>query len=158
MGCETTIDVANLETQVTSVGPIEASSLVQLDDDTQGFSQVRIGYSLRDYEGDDASIQVEICEVGEDSNCGIPFRGFGGDGLSRLPTIPVDTDVPHIYEWAPGCGRIVGLERVETSLDISYFARISIAGGEGEPVESPEFLLSDLGFDAETEIPCSREI
>lgn len=157
MGCETTIDVDNVPTRVTSVGPIEASSLVQIDDQSTAFSQVRIGYTLRDFEGDDASIEIEICEEADDSNCGAPFRGYGGDGVTRLPTIPFDTDVPHYFEWEVGCGRLVGTELVETEPTVSYVALIRVAGSGEQPVRSPAFRLEDLGFEPDGEIPCSRE-
>ncbi len=158
MACETTIDVGNLPTRVTAVGPVEASSLVQFEDGTQGFSQVRIGYALRDFEGDDASVEIEICEEGDESTCGTPFRGFGGDGLSRLPTIPVDTDVAHRYEWEAGCGRIVTLAETDTRYDTNYVARIRVAGTNQEPLQSPSFTLQELGFDPEGQLPCSRDM
>lgn len=150
VGCEETIEVGNLDAEVTTIGPIEASGFVQFDEETQGFSQVRIRYTLRDYEGDDVAVSVEVCEEDAPDTCGAPFRGYGGDGVSRVPTAPFDSDVPHVFEWIAGCGRIVGDSVEPTDIEASYIARVRVRGTSGAPIVSQPFRLGDMGFEQDT--------
>lgn len=129
LSCSETINVPDQPVEVTSVGPIELST-----------ANVLVHYTLKDFEGDDAEITVEICEG---SSCGVAFEGAGSDGTLRVPTVPRDTDVPHIFSWDIGCGLWRNDERVGVDITAEYTVVVTPLGGE--PFESEAFILEDLG-------------
>lgn len=129
-GCSTSIDVGDTPPQVTQLGPLELIG-----------DELRVHYALRDFEGDDATIVVEICE---EDVCGIAFEGRNSDGTQRVPTALFDTDVPHVFVWNLGCGMLVGTEVMAADAEAEYRVRITPEGGEG--VESHVFKLSELGL------------
>lgn len=137
--CSTSIDVGDTPAQVTQIGPVELVG-----------TELRIHYALRDYEGDDAQIVVEVCE---EDVCGVAFEGTGSDGTQRVPTVLADTDVPHVFVWNLGCGILVGTELVAVDAEAEYVVRITPEGGE--PAESHVFKLADLGLPAMFAMECN---
>ena len=155
-GCDTIVDVSNLPARVTGVGPLEPA----LEVDVAGQvvpSQLRISYTLRDYEGDDARIWVRVCEVDADgvaSACGVAVEGNFSDGTARVPTAPFDTDVVHQFRWEVGCGLIFEGDRIPAVYDTDYVVQIAIANSDEPPVESAPFQLVNYGFDPDVELSC----
>ncbi len=129
LSCSETIDVPDTPVEVTSIGPIELAA-----------SNVVVNYTLKDFEGDDAEITVEICDG---ASCGVAFEGSGSDGTLRVPTVPRDTDVPHVFTWDIGCGLWLNDERVGVDIAAEYTVVITPFGGE--PFESEVFVLEELG-------------
>lgn len=137
--CTTTIDVADTPPEVTQIGPFSINA-----------DQLSVEYAIRDLEGDDARLLVEICAI----DCGIAFEGPDSDGTQRVTTAPFDTDVPHIFVWDLNCGMLSGTEVVAVDATTDYRIRITPEGGE--PVESSTFRLSDLGLSESFTPVCSR--
>lgn len=133
-GCVRDIEVENQEAIITSVGPLEIDAR----------SNVVVLYTIRDAEGDDEDVRVEICEAPED-DCGTAVEGLGGDPTQRVPTVPQGTDVLHEFRWNPWCGRYVGTDRVTTELATEYVAAVRVLRSETPPVVSSPFTLEGLG-------------
>ena len=113
---------------------------------------VSIGYQIRDIDGDDQQVTVEICEAGggdgggvaEDS-CGFAIRG-GGDGGEWVPTDPHGGVAAHVFRWRFGCGRILPTgQRAVPTLQEPLVARVTLPG-TAEARISETFSLEDLGF------------
>jgi len=137
--CTTTIDVADTPPEITRIGPLS----IQGD-------QLVVEYSIRDLEGDDARILVEVCTT----TCGVAFEGANSDGTQRVTTAPFDSDVPHIFVWDLNCGSLVGTEIVAIDADAEYRVRITPVGGD--PAETSTFRLSELGLPSSFTPVCSR--
>ncbi len=133
-GCVREIDIENRDARITSIGPLG------LDD----ADNVIVQYTIRDPEGDDQDLQIEICTApGE--QCGFAAEGIGGDPTSRVPTVPAGTDVTHEFRWAPWCDRWRGTERIPSEPDQEYVVGITVLTGSASPVYSEPFTLTDLG-------------
>ncbi|MEZ4460190.1 MAG: hypothetical protein R3E66_10785 [bacterium] len=137
LGCDETIDVDNSPAQVTAVGGITSVGSPP--------TAVDVEYTLRDLEGDDTDVLVQICD--ESDVCGAAWQSAGGDGTARVTTVPFDTDVPHIFRWNPSCGRVVGSSVQASGLDDSLRFRIQVAESTSS-LESVPFTLRELGFAA----------
>ena len=137
--CTTTIDVADTPPEITRIGPLS----VQGD-------RLLVEYAIRDLEGDDAEILVEVCAT----ECGTAFEGLNSDGTQRVTTAPFDTDVPHVFVWDLNCGSLVGTDVVAVAAETEYLIRITPVGGDS--VESSTFRLSDLGLPSSFSPVCSR--
>ena len=110
-------------------------------------------YTLRDEEGDDQKIRVEVCHD-DGTQCGFPIEGRGSDGTIHIPTMRFSQDTQHLFRWDIGCGRIVGDQIQETSLSQDYQIRILIRG-TGSTLQTETFRLDDNP--SATSLPtCSR--
>lgn len=136
-GCAREITIENQEGHVSSIGPIELDEA----------ANVIVHYTLRDPEGDDQDIRVDVCSA-PDEDCGIAVEGLGGDSTTRLPTVPAATDVPHEFRWAQRCGRWQGQDLVESKLDRSYVVGITVTNSPTGTVYSEPFTLNALGATA----------
>ena len=107
---------------------------------------VAIGYRIRDEDGDDQQVTVEICEAHDRTSCGFAFRG-GGDGGEWVPTDPFGGAATHVYHWRFGCGWLLPAsgERRLPELTESLVARVSLPGTEEARTSEP-FSLQDLGL------------
>ncbi len=158
VGCDTIVEVENLPSRVTSVGPINARGNVQ-DGGTSSPTQLQLLYTIRDYEGDDARLSFELCEGepnDEGSNCFTAVQGNLSDGTARVPTAPYDTDVPHQFRWEVGCGVVDGDARRPVEVDVEHLFRVSVAGQEDSGVTSNTFTLEDFGFTDQVELDCTQ--
>lgn len=133
-GCAREIDIENQDASVTSIGPIDLNSA----------GNVVVPFTVRDHEGDDQTVLVQICDA-PDEGCGTAVVAPGSDPLDRLPTVPRRTDVLHEFRWDVWCGRWFGQELEPSDLDSEYVVRIEVITGEAEPVYSEPFSLSGLG-------------
>lgn len=109
---------------------------------------VALDFTLRDDEGDDQDLRVEICEgtSSEDaSRCGFPFQGPGSDGVDFVPTAPAGQVIPHRFVWDVGCGRVGAGEVFASALDASYVARVTVLDDNGASKVSAPFTLTELG-------------
>ncbi|MFP4599811.1 MAG: hypothetical protein ACLFVJ_16250, partial [Persicimonas sp.] len=119
---------------------------------------VSIPYLVRDREGDDQQIRVEICEWDGEraSACGSAVQGPGGDGTAFVPTTPAGSCVLHVFHWDVGCGRFVPANggspqrEILEDVDQQLVARISVVGADTPPAITEPFALSEeeLGFNA----------
>jgi len=136
--CADSLEPGNLDATVTAVGPIAL--------DAQ--NRILITYALRDLEGDDQNITLEICEKYA-TKCGTPNpKGKNSGSLKSLPTLPAHTDVTHTFSVDTACGRIVDNITVAFNLTTPYIVRIQVKGSDNF-LTSPEFTLgSDLGLTA----------
>ncbi len=116
-----------------------------------------IPYLIKDREGDDQRINVELCEWNgsEAVNCGVASQAAGGDGTSFVPTTPADTCILHVFYWDVGCGRFVGTDDGANpqqafieSVDQELVARVSVVGSEEEPSRTEPFTLEGIGFES----------
>lgn len=132
------VDQHNFDASVTSVGPV-----------TNGERAVMVDYALRDHEGDDQTVDVDICEStdGEPEACGDAVQGIGGDGTETVPTVPRGDSVTHRFAWAAGCGRVVDGSCTETDVSTTYVARVSLEDVDDAATSAPFSLGEDLGFD-----------
>ncbi|MBA2663244.1 MAG: hypothetical protein H0U74_13205 [Bradymonadaceae bacterium] len=136
-GCADRVEVGNLTAEITAIGPIA------IDDD----GRLAIAYALRDDEGDDQDVIIEICEApGE--RCGEPDpRGnHGGHTTTNLPTRPARTDVGHVFRWDLGCGRVIDNSTVAFELGRPYRVRITIIDGGNERSSTNFTLGEELGL------------
>lgn len=129
----------NFPPTLTSIGPIDRAG-----------DQVTVDFSLRDAEGDDVTVRARVCESTDQGEAGEtcfrPAEGTASDGISLLPTTPKDTDVPHRFAWAVGCG--LGNGGCESpSLGTEYVVRLITDDGN-EQITSAVFTLGDIGFEA----------
>lgn len=139
-GCSETIDIDNAEAQITSVGALDMVT-------ESGVPRyLDVAYSVRDFEGDDVDIVVEVCDA-DGTSCGVAWQGPGGDGTFRVITEPYDTDVAHVFRWDVACGLVIADARADADLSKSSVFRISIQGADRH-LDSMPFALSDLGFTA----------
>lgn len=138
--CSETIDIDNADARITSVGALDVVNA----DGAPRF--VDVNYSVRDFEGDDVDVIVEVCQA-DGSDCGVAWQGAGADGTFRVITQPYDTDVPHVFRWDVGCGLVIGEARTDADPAASLIFRISVAE-TGIALDSMPFSLSDLGFAA----------
>lgn len=136
IACDEAIDIDNLDAQITSVGAVRAA----------GATEVDVDYTIRDYEGDDVNVIVEICD---DTECGVAWQGDGADGTYRVTTTPFDSDVPHVFRWLVRCGR-VGAPQVDATTPV--FFRLHVEGTEST-LDSQPFLLQGLGVSATIDCP-----
>lgn len=136
--CGDSLEQGNLEANITAVGPIAL--------DAQ--NRIFITYALRDLEGDDQDITLEICEK-DAQKCGTPNpKGKNSGSLKHLPTLPANTDVTHTFSFDTACGRIVDDKTVPFTLNTPYIVRVQINDTE-KSLTSPEFTLTaDLGLTA----------
>lgn len=128
----------NFPPTLTSIGPIDKDG-----------DQVTVDFSLRDAEGDDVTVRARLCEATSEGEvgdtCYTPAEGTASDGISLLPTTPKDTDVPHRFAWAVGCG--LGNGGCESpSVETSYVMRLTTDDGN-EQITSAVFTLGDIGFE-----------
>lgn len=137
LGCgEETIEEGTAPA-LTSIGPLEVRG-----------HAVDIYWTVRDDDGDDVDIAVFICR---DQNCGAAIQARGGDGTSRLPTVPAGQDILHLFAWNYDCdagvagGYFDGTNRVGAQTDLVYRVRI-VLETTGEELESMNFTLEDLGI------------
>ena len=132
------VDQFNNPAEITAVGPVSFDG-----------TEVLIDYTLRDQEGDDQSLSVEICAGDESSQktCPTPVQGTGGDGIDLVPTVPRATDAEHRFAWAVGCGRVDGDSCVDSKTNTEYTVRLSVDGTD-EQASSEPFTLEDLSADA----------
>lgn len=137
LGCGETIEVDDRPAQVTGV---DAALAVELAGQPQF---VEVTYTLRDYEGDDIDLEVEVCDAS--NTCGVAWQAPGADGTYRLPTEPFDTDVTHVFRWDVGCGRVLGGAVEGVNLTDELRLKISVLDGESS-AETPVFSLETLGF------------
>ncbi len=136
--CADSLEQSNLDATVTAVGPIAL--------DAQ--NRIFITYALRDLEGDDQNITLQICEK-DAKQCGTPNPKAKNTGsLKSLPTLPAQTDVTHTFSFDTACGRIVDTKNVAFSLTTPYIVRIQVQDSENH-LDSAEFTLgADLGLTA----------
>ncbi len=115
-GCFDAYTVENLEPTITSIDP------AYNDDET-----LRIDFTLNDFEGDDAAVIFEICEIDE-TNCGFgELDRSRSDPLARLQTIPKKTHVAHTIVWDFSCGRINSEgTRIPSDAQVEYVAKLTI--------------------------------
>ena len=106
-------------------------------------SEVDVEYSLRELEGDDTDVLVQVCDASD--VCGAAWQGPGRDGTSRVTTVPFDTDVPHIFRWNPSCGRVVGSGLESVGLDDSLRFRVQVVDS-ASGLDSATFTLREMGF------------
>lgn len=135
-GCgDQPLETSNRTARITSVGPVELDERF-----------VEIQYTLRDREGDDQNVDVEICPAASegDRDCMTPVQGLGGDGTERLPTVPKDTDVPHRYAWRVGCGLVDGEQCRTVDLQTAYVARVTLGNADRSETSAPFTLSDDL--------------
>lgn len=134
-GCVRDVETLDEPAVVTSIGPIT----------TGADGNVVVSYTLRDFEGDDQTVRIEICDAdGED--CGPAVQAPGGDPTTRVPTIPENTDVLHTFHWNPWCGRYVGADLTASQIDAEYIVSIEVADTETGPVTSEPFTLESVGL------------
>jgi hypothetical protein len=135
LGCgDQPLETQNRKAHVTSVGPVEPNERF-----------VEIQYTLRDREGDDQRVDVQICPADQvPGGCLAPVQGLGGDGTNRLPTVPEATDVPHRFSWRAGCGLVDGNQCQSADLQTSYVARIKVTGTNRSETSEPFTLGNDL--------------
>jgi hypothetical protein len=116
-----------------------------------------IPYLLRDREGDDQRIKVELCEWdgSEAVSCGVAVQSAGGDGTSFVPTTPAGTCILHVFYWDVGCGRFVATDNGGTpqkvfidGVDQALVAQVSVIGSEEEPTQTEPFTLEGIGFES----------
>jgi hypothetical protein len=138
--CSETIDIDNADARITSVGALDVVT------ENGAPRYVDVTYSVRDFEGDDVDVIVEICNAAGTS-CGVAWQGAGGDGTFRVITQPYDTDVPHVFRWDAACGSVVADARTDAELGASSIFRISVQDGDTH-LDSMPFSLADLGFAA----------
>ena len=134
-GCVREIDTLDEPAEVTSVGPIA----------TDDADNVVVSYTLRDFEGDDQTVRVEVCTV-DGEECGPAVQAPGGDPTTRVPTVPENTDVLHTFHWNPWCGRYVETDLVGSEIDAQYIVSIEVLGTETGPVTSEPFTLESVGL------------
>lgn len=135
--CQTAVDVENTTAQVTSVSDVRVVALA-------GIAQyVEVDYTLRDREGDDVDVIVEVCDASD--VCGVAWQAPGADGTYRVTTEPFDTDVPHVFRWDAGCGRVLDGASAALALGDELTLRVSVEGSD-EGLSSPVFALERLGF------------
>lgn len=135
--CQTAVDVENTVGQVTSVSNVRVV-------DVSGLAEfVEVDYTVRDREGDDLDVLVEVCDAMD--VCGVAWQAPGADGTYRVTTEPFDTDVPHVFRWDTGCGRVLNGASEVVALNDALTLRISVEGGETS-MASPAFTLEQLGF------------
>ncbi|MFW5966913.1 MAG: hypothetical protein ACOCV2_05310 [Persicimonas sp.] len=122
---------------------------------------VAIPYLIRDREGDDQRIRVEICTAddGEVDECGTAVRASGDDGTFFVPTTPAGACVLHVFYWDVGCGRFVTDDetperRLIEDVDQPLVARVSVVDSDDDPVETRSFALSDDDLDFDTAPAC----
>lgn len=130
---EPNVSQYNRPPNLTSIGPISFDG-----------NSVLVEYTLRDREGDDQSIEVDVCERSPDSPdvCGTPAEGAASDGRNFLPTVPRGEDVEHRFAWNVGCGRVWGGSCLETELDASYGFRIRLKRHD-QTIDSESFRLGE---------------
>lgn len=139
LGCGEIIEVDDRPAQVTGA---EAALGVEVSGELRF---VDVVYTLRDYEGDDVDLNVQVCDAG--GRCGAAWQAPGGDGTYRVPTEPFDTDVPHVFRWDVGCGRAVGASVEGVGLTDELRLKIGVVGSDSS-AETPVFTLETLGFEA----------
>lgn len=137
--CVREVDIENARGEITSIGALA------MDD----AHNVVIPFTVRDLEGDDQAVAVDICDAPGD-NCGVAFHG-GGDPLDRLPTIPKNSDVLHEFHWAAGCGRYLDDGFVPQALDDEFVVALYVLPSDGDAVYSEPTSLAALGA---AEISC----
>lgn len=136
--CVREVTIENARAEVTSVGPLADSD-----------GNVLIYFTLRDLEGDDQAVGVDICDA-PGVRCGVAFLA-GGDALDRLPTIPKDSDVLHETHWHPGCGRYIDDDFVAQSPADDFVVAVYTLPSDGDAVYSEPTSLAALGVTAN---PC----
>ena len=136
--CSETIDIGNADARITSVGALDVVS------ESGAPRYVDVTYSVRDFEGDDVDVIVEICRA-DGTACGVAWQGPGADGTFRVITEPYDTDVPHVFRWDAACGAVIADARVDAELGVSSLFRVSVLGADTH-LDSLPFSLTDLGF------------
>jgi hypothetical protein len=114
-------------------------------------------YLIKDIEGDDQAIKVEICQWDgqEATACGVAVQARGGDGSTFIPTTPAGSCILHLFYWDVGCGRFVGTDggaspsrAMIDSVDDQLVARVSVVGSDEAPRQTEPFSLADIGFDS----------
>lgn len=135
-GCVREIDIENQPATITSVGALS------LDDR----ANVVVPYTLRDLEGDDQIVAIDICD-GPDDTCGIAEEATGSTPLDRVPTVPKDSDVLHEFVWQPWCGRWVDQQLETLDVDDEFVVRVTVLPSNDDPVYSEPTSLTALGAD-----------
>ncbi len=133
-GCVREVEIENQPAEVTSVGALSVDAN----------QNVIIGFSIRDFEGDDQLISVDICDAPGD-NCGVAEVAVGGDPLDRVPAVPKNTDVFHEFRWAAWCGRWLDQELVPSAPDDEFVVAVSVLPSMSDPVYSEPSSLAALG-------------
>ena len=135
LGCIREVDIENRDAEVTSVGPLAPTDTTEA---------VVVTFTIRDFEGDDQNVSIQICD-GPDDNCGTAAEAAGGDPLSRVTAVPRDTDVEHEFHWDASCGRWVGGELEAMGADQEFVVAVSLLPSQSEPVYSAPTTLAELG-------------
>jgi hypothetical protein len=149
-----TTDAGLSDTGVPDAGaqPAASGAMISRSDDS-----AVIPYLLRDPEGDDQSIKVELCQWDgqEASQCGVAVQGRGGDGSNFVPTTPAGACILHVFYWDVGCGRFVGTDNggspsraMIESVDQQLVARVSVVGSDEAPMQTEPFSLEEIGFES----------
>ncbi len=139
-GCSEELTQEDTPPRITGVGPLEAA-----DDRT-----VLVPYSITDLEGDDATLEVLVCQG---NSCAPAVQGVGGDGVARVPTIPATPDegsASHVFAWDVACATIDAStgDFVPVAVDSPFTIAFRVIGSDADPVSSPESTLQSLGFDS----------
>ena len=135
-GCLDAFTVENLDPIITSIDPVYNDA-----------GNLRIDFTVNDFEGDDTSIIFEICEGGG-VNCGFaeidPTRT---DLLSRIHTQPKKTNVRHSIVWDVSCGRLnKDGTRLQTDGGTEYLVKLAIKDQTDSSKESENFVLNELNI------------
>lgn len=146
-GCGEGIDVPNAAAEVSQVGDPDGDDATDIE---RVDASLSIPYLIRDREGDDQRLLVEICTLTAEGidRCGVAVQGPGGDGANFVPTTPAGTNLLHVFHWNVGCGRFVNTQRVQAAPDEPLVAQISVVDSDAEPARSAQFTLDEVGFDA----------
>lgn len=132
VGCgDDDLDLPNRDAELSevSVEPVDAN-------------RAAVWYTVRDAEGDDQAIAVELCAADGDG-CVVPQPAAGGDGLATIPTVPAGQPVRHVFHWTLDCATLDELEALAP--DGPYIARVTVVRA-GVSAESEPFGVEDLGI------------
>ena len=151
-GCNAEVTTTDTGADATDAGAAPERVRVSRDD-----SALVLPYLIKDREGDDQRIKVELCRLsdGEAVDCGVAVQAAGGDGSNFVPTTPAGTCILHVFYWDVGCGRFVGTDSAESpqqvmieSVDEELVAQVSVPRSDEEPTRSEPFTLSGIGFES----------
>lgn len=158
LGCDETIEIGNEPAVVTVVGPVRGEAPgFEPSSSPPSDGRVFVGYALRDTEFDDVDIVVTVCACAEQSGdedectreaCGFAIQGQGGDGTSRLPTLPPWAELDHAqhtFVWNAAAGRVSEDGVLASTATTRYVVGIAVQGDADDPLFSTPFNLEALG-------------
>ena len=150
--CSEQIEVENARGEL-----LEGSIKALLGPQDREQHTLTIEFKLRDEEGDDQKLHLEVCQAtdaGDLTACGFPYQGEDSDGTGFLFTLPDGDPATHRFVWDYTCGRVLEEGRIEDTLpETSYIVRARISGTRNT-VTSPAFTLAD--FEIQDVPPCLR--